>query len=48
MIDDPRLGQANTVITVDLIHKVDDLVRSDFHVTLRMLTEKVDVRVGTM
>ncbi|XP_035229554.1 protein GVQW3-like [Stegodyphus dumicola] len=30
--DDPRPGQANTVITCDLIDKVDDLVRSDWSV----------------
>ncbi|GFW88210.1 DDE_3 domain-containing protein [Trichonephila clavipes] len=34
--DDQRPGQANTVITSDLIDKVDDLVRSDRRVTLRM------------
>ena len=43
-----RPVQTNTVTTVDLIHKVDDLVRSDCHFTLRMLVEKVDVSVGTM
>ena len=48
LIDDPRPGQANTVITVDLIDKVDYLVRSDCHATLRMLAEKVDVIVGTV
>ncbi|GFY61300.1 hypothetical protein TNIN_463571 [Trichonephila inaurata madagascariensis] len=41
--DDQRPGQANTVITSDLIDKVDDLVRSDRRVTLRMLALKVDV-----
>ena len=46
MVDDPRLGQAKTVITVDLIGKVNDLERSDCHATLRMLAEKVDVSVG--
>ncbi|KAF8763511.1 hypothetical protein HNY73_021692 [Argiope bruennichi] len=34
LIDDSRSGQANTV---DLIDKVDDLVRSDRRVTLRIL-----------
>ena len=38
LVDDPRLGQGNAVITVDLIDKVDDLVRSDCHVSLRMLS----------
>ncbi|GFW79766.1 hypothetical protein TNCV_2589861 [Trichonephila clavipes] len=41
-------GQANTVITSDLIDKVDDLVRSDRHVILRMLVLKVDVSYGTV
>ncbi|GFT81556.1 HTH_48 domain-containing protein [Trichonephila clavipes] len=44
--DDQRPGQANTVITSDLIDKVDDLVRSDRRVTLRMLALKVDVSCG--
>ncbi|GFU50562.1 histone-lysine N-methyltransferase SETMAR [Trichonephila clavipes] len=39
--DDQRPGQANTVITSDLIDKVDDLVRRDRLVTLRMLALKV-------
>ncbi|GFS46862.1 hypothetical protein TNIN_251401 [Trichonephila inaurata madagascariensis] len=43
-----RPGQANTVITSDLIDKVDDLVRSDRRVTLRMLEMKVDVSYGTV
>ena len=46
--DDPRPGQANIVITSDLIDKVDDLVRSDRRVTLRMLAVKVDVSYGTV
>ena len=29
LFDDSRSGQANTVITADLIDKVDDLVKSD-------------------
>ena len=45
---DPRPGQANTVITADLIVKVDDLVRRDCHVTLRMLAAKMDASIGTM
>ncbi|GFY44188.1 HTH_48 domain-containing protein [Trichonephila inaurata madagascariensis] len=45
--DDQRPGQANTVITSDLIDKVDDLVRSNQRVTLRMLPLKVDVSYGT-
>ncbi|KAF8765210.1 hypothetical protein HNY73_023198 [Argiope bruennichi] len=36
-----------TVTTADLIDKVDDLVRSDRRVILRMLAVKVDVSVGT-
>ncbi|GFV39697.1 integrase catalytic domain-containing protein [Trichonephila clavipes] len=43
--DDQRPGQANIVITSNLIDKVDDLVRSDRRVTLRM---KVDVSYGTV
>ncbi|KAF8770305.1 Protein GVQW3 like protein [Argiope bruennichi] len=46
LVDDPRPGQANTVTTADLIDKVDDLVRSDRRVTLRILAVKVDVSVG--
>ena len=46
MVDDSRPDQANTIIMVDLIDKVEDVVRSDCHVTLRMLEEKVDVSVG--
>ncbi|GFW15321.1 HTH_48 domain-containing protein [Trichonephila clavipes] len=46
--DDQRLDQANTVITSDLIDKVDDLVRSDRRVTLRMLVLKMDVSYGTV
>ena len=46
MIDNPRQGQANTVIMVDLTQKVDDLARSVCHVTMRMLAKKVDIRVG--
>ena len=48
LADDPRPGQANKVITADLINKVDDLVGSDSRVTLRLLAAKVDVSVGTM
>ena len=36
---------ANTVITAGLINKVEDLVRNDCYVTLRMLAAKVDVNV---
>ncbi|GFY70981.1 HTH_48 domain-containing protein, partial [Trichonephila inaurata madagascariensis] len=43
-----RPGQANTVITSDLIDKVNDLVRSDRRVTLRLLALKVDVSYGTV
>ncbi|GFY55879.1 hypothetical protein TNIN_358351 [Trichonephila inaurata madagascariensis] len=46
--DDQRPDQANTVITSDPIDKVDDLVRSDRRVTLRMLALKVDVSYGTV
>ena len=45
-VDDARQGQSSTVFTVHLILRVDDLVRSDCHVTLRMLVEKRDVNVG--
>ena len=48
LVDDSIPGQKNTVITVDLIYKVDGLVRNDCHVTLRILAEKVDASVGTM
>ncbi|GFV81732.1 nudC domain-containing protein 1 [Trichonephila clavipes] len=41
--DDQSSGQASTVITSDLIDNMDDLVRSDRCVTLRMLMLKVDV-----
>ncbi|GFS66024.1 HTH_48 domain-containing protein [Trichonephila clavipes] len=41
--DDQRPSQANTVID-----KVEDLVRSDRLVTLRMLALKVDVSYGTV
>ncbi|XP_037560729.1 uncharacterized protein LOC119438774 [Dermacentor silvarum] len=40
--------QARHSHTANLIDKVDDLVRSDRRVTLRMLTVKVDVSVGTV
>ncbi|XP_035230328.1 uncharacterized protein LOC118202281, partial [Stegodyphus dumicola] len=46
--DDPRPGQVNTVITSDLIDKVDDQVRNNRRVTLRMLAVKVDVSYGTV
>ncbi|GFU10221.1 histone-lysine N-methyltransferase SETMAR [Trichonephila clavipes] len=46
--DHQRQGQSNTAITSDLIDKVDDLVRSDLRVTLRMLALKVDVSYGTV
>lgn len=48
MVDDLRPGQVNTVIVVDLIDKVDDLVRSDRHVILRILAVKLDVTIGTV
>ncbi|KAF8791752.1 UNC93-like protein like [Argiope bruennichi] len=48
LVDDPRPGQANRIIAADLIDKVDDLVRSDQNVTLRMLAVKVDVSIGTV
>ncbi|XP_037564471.1 histone-lysine N-methyltransferase SETMAR-like [Dermacentor silvarum] len=48
LVDDPRPGQANTVVTADLIEKLDDLVRSDRRVTLRMLAVKFDVSIGTV
>ncbi|KAF8785123.1 Protein GVQW3 like protein [Argiope bruennichi] len=49
LFDDPRPGQATHVITANpLIDTVDDLVRSDRCVTLRMLVVKVDVSVGTV
>ncbi|GFY67044.1 histone-lysine N-methyltransferase SETMAR, partial [Trichonephila inaurata madagascariensis] len=46
--DDQRPGQANTVITSDLIDKVDGLVRNDRRVTLRMLDLKMDVSYRTV
>ena len=48
LVDDPRPGQVKTVITVDLIVKMDDLVRSDCHATLRMLAKEVDVNFGAV
>lgn len=48
LIDDPRPGQANVVITADLIDKVGDPVRSERRVTLRMWVVKVDVSDGTV
>ncbi|KAF8768423.1 hypothetical protein HNY73_021246 [Argiope bruennichi] len=48
LVYDPRPGQANTVIMVDLIDKLDDLVRNDWCVTLRMLAVKMDVSIGTV
>lgn len=48
LVDDPRPGQANTVITADLVDKVDDLVTTDRRVTLQILALKVDVSVGTV
>ncbi|XP_035214050.1 protein GVQW3-like [Stegodyphus dumicola] len=46
--DDPRPGPSNSVITSDLIDKVNDQMRSDRRVTLRMLAVKVDVSYGTV
>lgn len=37
-----------TVITADLVDKVDDLVTTDRRVTLQILALKVDVSVGTV
>ena len=48
MVDDSRPGQANTVITADLIDEVDDFLKSYSHVTLQMLAAKVDVGVETV
>ena len=48
LVDDPRPGLANTVTTVDLIDKMNDIVRSDCHVTMGMLAEKVDISIGTV
>ena len=48
LVDDPRSGQTNTVIKADLIDNVDDLVRCDYHVILRMLVTKVNVSVRTV
>ncbi|KAF8791501.1 Protein GVQW3 like protein [Argiope bruennichi] len=48
LVDDPRPGQTNTVVTAYLIDKVDDLLRSDRHVTLRMLGVKAYVSLGTV
>ena len=44
--NDPRPGQANKVITAELIDKVNDLVRSDWRVTMRMLAVMVGASVG--
>ncbi|GFY76017.1 HTH_48 domain-containing protein [Trichonephila inaurata madagascariensis] len=46
--DDQRSGQANTIITNNLIEMVGVLVRSDRRVTLPMLAPKVDVSYGTV
>ena len=48
LVDYPRLGQVNTVITIDLIHKADGLLGNDCHVKWRMLAEKVNVSIGTV
>ncbi|GFY52662.1 hypothetical protein TNIN_477851 [Trichonephila inaurata madagascariensis] len=48
LVDDPRLDQANAVITTNLIDKRDNLVRSDRRVTLLILAVKVYVSVGTV
>ena len=44
MVDDPKAGQANTVIKADLI----DLVRSHRLGTLPMLSMNVNVSVGAV
>lgn len=43
-----NLFLANTVIKADLMNKVHDLLRSDLCVTLRMLTRKANISVGTV
>ncbi|KAF8787767.1 Protein GVQW3 like protein [Argiope bruennichi] len=48
LFGNPRPGQANTVITADLIDKMEVLVRSDRRVTLRTLAVKVDASVETL
>ncbi|KAF8778618.1 Protein GVQW3 like protein [Argiope bruennichi] len=48
LVDDPRPGQENAIITVDHIDKGGRLVRSDRRVTLRMLAVKVDASVETV
>ena len=47
LVDGLRPCQAHKVITADLIDKVEDLVRSDRRVALRMLAAKVVISVGT-
>ncbi|GFV86721.1 hypothetical protein TNCV_3964511 [Trichonephila clavipes] len=44
----PENRPDKTVITSDLIDKVDDLVRSDRRVTLRMFALKVDASYETV
>ncbi|GFT75538.1 HTH_48 domain-containing protein [Trichonephila clavipes] len=46
--DTQRPGQANTVITSDFIYKLDDVVRSDRRVKMRMLALKVHASYGTV
>ena len=48
MVDGTRPGHANKILTANLIDNVDDLVRSDCHVTQQILAVKVDVSVGTV
>ena len=48
LVHDPRTGQAHKVITAGPIDKVDDLVRSYRHVSLRMVAVKMDISVGTV
>lgn len=46
--DDPRPGQANTVITAELIDKVNDLVRNDRRIRIRILAGMIEASVGTV
>ena len=48
LFDDPRQVQTKTLIMIELYNKVDDLVRSVYHVALRINAEKVDVSVETV
>ena len=46
LVDVLSPGLIKIVIMDDSIHKVDNLVKSDCHVTLRMLKEKMNISIG--